>query len=210
MQVVVDGSSGLSTPDSGTTLGAVFTSLRRSASARNRVVTSLELDGEVLTSERESDLAGKPPAGFGLLEVTTVDPVPFSIETLAGMLVHIANVERAHAAAEGLIVEVNHVKAYDKLDECYRGWDILNRAVRDVGALNAADLRVLQAGGESVDARVQALQGALLRFRNALALKEIVRAGDVAREELKPLLAPWRSVIETLSRHLSKSPGSGK
>jgi hypothetical protein len=210
MQVVVDGKTGLSTPDGGASLGSVFSSLRLSASARNRVVTSLELDGEVLTSEREADLAGRTTAGFGLLEVTTVDPVPFSIETLAGMLVHIANVERAHAAAEALIAEVNHVKAFDKLDECFRGWDILNRAVRDVGALNSADLRVLQAGGESLDARLQTLQGALHHFRNALSLKEIIKAGDVAREELKPLLAPWRRVIETLSQNLAKPPGSGK
>lgn len=205
VEVVIDGSAGLGTPDTGTTLEAVFESLRRSAAQRGRVIVNFTLDGEVLNPRRVAEIGGREPGGFGLLEVRTIDPVPVSKETLTGLLNLSASLERGHELAMTFLADGAHAKAVEKLDECVRGWEILSRGVRDIGLLTSADPRVLQADGEAVESHIHNLQGALLRFRNAFESKDVPLMGEVARQDLRPLIQKWRAVIEALNRHAQRA-----
>jgi hypothetical protein len=208
MEVVVDGTTGLGIGPDETSLKAVFESLRKSASSRRRLVVSLTLDGEVLSRERQEALAGSTAAGYSLLEVRTIDPFQISLDTLAGLRAHSENLERAHREAAELVVAGEYQKALRKFDECFHGWDILVRAVCDVGNLTSADFKTLQAGGLPVETGIRKLQDALLRFRTAFELKDVVRIADIVRHELGPLIGEWTGILEALSRHVARASGA--
>jgi hypothetical protein len=210
VEVVVDGRTGLVTPESGTTFRTIFEALHKAASLRRRVVVSLTLDGETLTRERQSDLSGQAPGEYGLLEVRTMDPFEFSLGTLTGLLGHLKNMDRSHDEAEAAVAAGEYAKALEKFESCFHGWDVLVRAVRDVGALSSADFQSLRAGDEVVEVRIRDVQETLLRFTAALEFKDVLRIGDIVRDELKPQLAEWRRVIDALSQHVARISGAAQ
>src|SRR5258706_11880945 len=99
MEVVVDGKTGLMTPDTGTPLQAVLEALRRNISSRRRVVVSFTLDGEKIDLDKLGGKGQQPPGDFGLLEVKTGDPFQFSVGTLTGLLAHLKNMEKCQEDA---------------------------------------------------------------------------------------------------------------
>jgi hypothetical protein len=208
MEVVVDGKTGLMTPDSGTTLQAVLEALRRNISSRRRVVVSFTLDGEKLDLDKLGARAEQPPGSFGLLEVRTADPFQFSVGTLSGLLGHLKNMEKCQEEALQCANAGEYAKTLEKADACFYGWDILLRAVRDVGALSMADLKNLDASGLTIDARIKELQDALLRFSAALEFKDVARLAEIIETEFRLRLHDWRSVIEALGRHIQRTAGS--
>jgi hypothetical protein len=208
MEVVVDGKTGLMTPDSGTTLQAVLEALRRNISSRRRVIVSFTLDGEKLDVDKLGERAEQPPGTFGLLEVKTADPFQFSVGTLSGLLGHLKNMEKCQEEALQCANAGEYAKTLEKADACFYGWDILLRAVRDVGALSMADLKNLDASGLTIDARIKELQDALLRFSAALEFKDVARLAEIIETEFRLRLHDWRSVIEALGRHIQRTAGS--
>lgn len=210
MEVVVDGRSGMNAPESGTTFQAIFESCRKAATSRRRAVVAFVLDGEALSVDRQADLAGQPPGSYGLLEVRTVDPFEFSLTTLTGLLGHLRNMEKTHDEAAIFAGSGEFAKALEKFDAVFQGWDILIRAVRDVAALSAADLRTLKAGGSAVQEQIRLLQDALLRFSAAFEFKDVMRVADIVQNELKPRLADWKSVVEALSQHVGRLSGTAR
>src|SRR5438552_5062544 len=168
MEVVVDGKTGLMTPDAGTTLQAVLEALRRNMSSRRRVIVSFTLDGEKSDLEKPGARGEQPPGNFGLLEIKTSDPFQFSVGTLSGLLGHLKNMEKCQEEALQCANSGEYAKTLEKSEATFYGWDILLRAVRDVGALSMADLKNLDASGVTVEARIKELQDALLRFSAAL------------------------------------------
>jgi hypothetical protein len=208
MEVVVDGRAGLSAPETGTTFRTLFEQIRRSAALKRRLVVSFTLDGESLSPEREGSLAGQPPAGFGLLEVRTVDPVQLSLETLTGLHAHVANMIRTHDEAAEAAEKGEYARALEKFDAVFHGWDILLRAVRDVGALSGADFRQLAAGDGPVENRIRQLQDELLRFSAALEFKDVPRITEIVKLELRSALDHWKDVVDALSRHVARISGA--
>ena len=208
MEVVVDGRAGLTTADTGTTFQSVFEQVRRVAALKRRIVVSLTLDGETLSAEREGALAPRAPEGFALLEVRTVDPVQLSLETLAGLQAHVANMGRTHDEAAEAAEKGEYSRALEKFDAVFHGWDIRLRAVRDVGALSGADFRTLAAGDGPVENRIRQLQDALLRFSAALEFKDVPRIAEIVKTELRTALEHWKAVVEALSRHVGRLAGS--
>jgi hypothetical protein len=208
MEVVVDGKTGLMTPDAGTTLQAVMEALRRNISSRRRVVVSFTLDGERVEVGKLGPKGEQPPGDFGLLEVKTADPFQFTVGTLAGLLGHLKNMEKCQEEALACANAGEYAKTLEKADATFYGWDILLRAVRDVGALSMADLKNLDASGVSVDGRIKELQDALLRFSAALEFKDVARLAEIIETEFRLRLHDWRSVIEALGRHIAKSAGT--
>ncbi|MBV8880277.1 MAG: hypothetical protein JO332_09955 [Planctomycetaceae bacterium] len=208
MEVVVDGKTGLMTPDEGTTLKATLEALRRNISSRRRVIVSFTLDGEKVDPEKLGDKADQPPGKFGLLEVKTADPFQFSVGTLSGLLTHLKNMERTQEEALEFASKGEYAKTLEKADACFHGWDILLRAVRDVGTLSTADLKTLDAGGVSVDARIRELQDALLRYSAAMEFKDVARIAELIQTEFHLRLHDWRTVIESLGRHIAKTTGT--
>jgi len=210
MEVVVDGKSGMMAPESGTTFHAIFDTLRKSASQRRRAVASFTLDGEVLSVERQADLAGQPPGQYGLLEVRTVDPFDFSLGTLNGLVSHLKNMEKTHDEAALFAASGEFAKALEKFDACFQGWDILIRAVRDVASLSTADLRTMKAGNSTIQDQIRLLQDALLRFSAAFEFKDVMRVADIVQNELKPRLADWRAVVDALGQHVARLSGAAR
>lgn len=210
MEVVVDGKTGLVTPDADARFGAIFDSLRRTAASRCRVIVSFTLDGELLSRERQSGLAAETTADFSLLEVRTVDPFQVSIETLSGLLSHLGNIEKAHASAASLADEGASTQALERLDDCLHGWDILLRAVRDVGSLTSAEFRTLPVGQETVEVRLKRLQAALLKFKTAFEFENAAQVAEVAESDLRPLLPEWRGVIEVLGQFVARASGTAR
>lgn len=208
MEVVVDGKTGLMTPDAGTTLQAVLEALRRNISSRRRIVVSFTLDGEKLDLDKLGAKGTQPPGDFGLLEIKTADPFQFSVGTLSGLLGHLKNMEKCQEEALVCANSGEYAKTLEKADATFYGWDILLRAVRDVGALSMADLKNLDASGVSVDGRIKELQDALLRFSAALEFKDVARLAEIIETEFRLRLHDWRSVIEALGRHIAKSAGT--
>jgi hypothetical protein len=208
MEVVVDGKTGLMTPDSGTTLQAVLEALRRNISSRRRIIVSFTLDGEKLDLDKLGARGEQPPGTFGLLEVKTADPFQFSVGTLSGLLGHLKNMEKCQEEALQCANAGEYAKTLEKADACFYGWDILLRAVRDVGALSMADLKNLDASGLTIDARIKELQDALLRFSAALEFKDVARLAEIIETEFRLRLHDWRSVIEALGRHIQRTAGS--
>jgi hypothetical protein len=207
MEVVVDGRAGMTAPENGTTFRALFEQIRRNAANRRRMVVSFVLDGETLSVERQGLLAERAPAGFGLLEVRTIDPLQFSLETLAGLTSHVKNMEKAHEDASAAAGAGEYSKALEKFDAVFNGWDILLRAIRDVGALSGADFRSLRAGDQPVEARVRHLQDALLRFSAALEFKDVPRIAEIVQDELRGALVQWRGIVAALSQHVGRLGG---
>jgi hypothetical protein len=204
MEVVVDGRTGMGVPEEGgVTFQVLFDALRRSAARKRRVVVSWTLDGETLSPERQADLAGQGTAPYGLLEVRTADPLEVAGPALRGLRGHLDNLARAHDEAIGCMASGEYARALGKFDDCFHGWDILLRAVRDLGALASVDFKGLRAGGESVELRVRDLQESLLRFGAAVEFKDADRILSLLRDELKPQLADWREVLGALERHLA-------
>ncbi len=208
MEVVVDGKTGLMTPDSGTTLQAVLEALKRNIASRRRVVVSFTLDGEKIELDKLGPKGQQPPGDFGLLEVKTGDPFQFTVGTLAGLLTHLKNLEKCQEDALACANSGEYAKTLEKADQTFYSWDILLRAVRDVGALSMADLKNLDAAGASVDERIKQLQDALLRFSAALEFKDVARLAEIIETEFRLRLHEWRSVIEALGRHVAKSAGA--
>jgi hypothetical protein len=208
MEVVVDGKTGLMTPDTGTTLQAVLEALRRNISSRRRVIVSFTLDGDKLDLDKLGVRAEQPPGNFGLLEVKTADPFQFSVGTLSGLLGHLKNMEKCQEEALQFASAGEYAKTLEKADACFYGWDILLRAVRDVGSLSMADLKNLDASGLTIDARIKELQDALLRFSAALEFKDVARLAEIIETEFRLRLHDWRSVIEALGRHIQRTAGT--
>ena len=208
MEVVVDGKTGLMTPDVGTTLQAVLEALRRNISSRRRVIVSFTLDGERIDVDKLGEKGAKAPGEFGLLEVRTADPFQFSVGTLSGLLGHLKNMEKTQEEALHCANAGEYAKTLEKADACFYGWDILLRAVRDVGTLSLADLKNLDASGVTVEGRIKELQDSLLRFSAALEFKDVARIAEIIETEFRLRLHDWRSVIEALGRHVAKSAGT--
>ena len=208
MEVVVDGNTGMMTPDEGTTLKATLEALKRNISSRRRVIVSFTLDGEKIDPEKLGDRAEQAPGKFGLLEVKTADPFQFSVGTLTGLLTHLKNMEKSQDEAIAFATAGEYAKTLDKAEASFYGWDILLRAVRDVGTLSTADLKLLDAGGVSVEARIKELQDSLLRFAAALEFKDVARIAEIIDQELRPRLKDWRTVIESLGRHVARTSSS--
>jgi len=205
MEVVVDGKTGLTTPDAGTTFQAILEALRRNISSRRRVIVSFTLDGEKIDPDKLGDKAAQPLGNFGLLEVKTADPFQFSVGTLTGLLTHLKNMEKSQEDALEYASKGEYAKTLEKADACFYGWDILLRAVRDVGTLSGADLKTLDSGGVSIDARIRELQDALLRYSAAMEFKDVARIAELIQTEFRLRLHDWRTVIETLGRHVAKT-----
>jgi hypothetical protein len=208
MEVVVDGRTGLSSPQAEGTFRAVLESVRRSAATRRRVIVSVVLDGEVLSPERQTSLAERASSEFGLLEIRTIDPIRLSLETLTGLMAHVNNMERTQKESARAAESGEYAKALEKFDAVFNGWDILLRAVRDVGALSSADFRSLRAGGDSVEIRIRELQDALVRFSAALEYKDVPVITDIISNELDRALGHWRGVVESLSKHVGQVSGA--
>ena len=195
MEVVVDGKTGLMTPDEGTTLKATLEALSRNISSRRRVIVSFILDGEKIDPEKLGAKAEQAPGQFGLLEVKTADPFQFSVGTLSGLLTHLKNMEKTQEEALAFAAKGEYSKTLEKADSCFYGWDILLRAVRDVGTLSTADLKNLDAGGVSVDARIRELQDALLRYSAAMEFKDVARIAELIQTEFRLRLQDWRTSV---------------
>jgi hypothetical protein len=208
MEVVVDGNTGMMTPDEGTTLKATLEALRRTISSRRRVIVSFTLDGEKIDSENLGARADQAPGKFGLLEVKTADPFQFSVGTLTGLLTHLKNMEKSQEEALAFAAAGEYAKTLDKAEASFYGWDILLRAVRDVGTLSTADLKLLDAGGASVEARIKELQDGLLRFSAALEFKDVARIAELIDQEFRVRLRDWRTVVESLGRHVARTSSS--
>src|SRR5579862_5488438 len=205
MEVVVDGKTGLMTPDAGTTFRAYLEALRRNMSSRRRVIVSFTLDGEKIDPDNLGVRAQESPGKFGLLEVKTADPFQFSVGTLSGLLTHLKNMEKAQEEALQFAAAGEYAKTLEKADSCFYSWDILLRAVRDVGTLSTADLKTLDAGGVSVDARIRELQDALLRYAAAMEFKDVARIAELIQTEFRLRLHDWRTVVEALGRHVART-----
>jgi hypothetical protein len=205
MEVVVDGNTGMMTPDEGTTLKATLEALRRNISSRRRVIVSFTLDGEKIDPEKLGDRAEQAPGKFGLLEVKTADPFQFSVGTLTGLLTHLKNMEKSQDEAVAFAAGGEYAKTLDKAEASFYGWDILLRAVRDVGTLSAADLKLLDAGGVSVEGRIKELQDGLLRFSAALEFKDVARISELIEQEFPLRLRDRRTVEESLGRHVART-----
>ena len=210
MEVVVDGRNGMNAPETGTTFQAIFETCRKTASSKRRAVSAFVLDGEVLSLERQADLAGQAPGSYGLLEVRTVDPFEFSLGTLTGLLGHLRNMEKTHDEAAIFAGSGEFAKALEKFDACFQGWDILIRAVRDVARISSADLRTLQAGGSSTQDQIRFLQDALLRFSAAFEFKDVMRVAEIVQAKLKPRLGDWKLVVDALSHHVARLSGAAR
>ena len=210
VEVVVDGKSGMNAPETGTTFHSIFESLRKTAASRRRAVVAYVLDGEELSIQRQADLAGQPPGTYGLLEVRTVDPFEFSINTLTGLAGHLKNMSRTHDEASAFVASGEFSKALEKFDACLQSWDILLRAVRDVASLSSADIRALKAGPLPVQEQIRQVQDVLLRFGAAFEFKDVMRIADIVQNELKPRLADWRAVIEALTQHVARVSGTAR
>jgi hypothetical protein len=208
MEVVVDGKTGLMTPDDGTTFQAVLEALRRNISSRRRVIVSFTLDGEKIDPDKLGEKADQPPGKFGLLEVKTADPFQFSVSTLSGLLTHLKNMEKAQDEALEFAGKGEYAKTLEKAESLFYSWDILLRAVRDVGTLSTADLKTLDAGGATVDARIRELQDALLRYAAAMEFKDVARIAELIQTEFRLRLHDWRTVIESLGRHVARTSSS--
>jgi hypothetical protein len=208
MEVVVDGNTGMMTPDEGTTLKATLEALRRTISSRRRVIVSFTLDGEKIDSENLGARADQAPGQFGLLEVKTADPFQFSVGTLTGLLSHLKNMEKTQEEALAFAASGEYAKTLDKAEASFYGWDILLLAVRDVGTLATADLKLLDAGGVSVEARIKELQDSLLRFSAALEFKDVARIAELIDQEFRVRLRDWRTVVESLGRHVARTSSS--
>jgi hypothetical protein len=208
MEVVVDGKTGLMTPDDGTTFQAVLEALRRNISSRRRVIVSFTLDGEKIDPDKLGEKADQPPGKFGLLEVKTADPFQFSVSTLSGLLTHLKNMEKAQDEALEFAGKGEYAKTLEKAESLFYSWDILLRAVRDVGTLSTADLKTLDAGGATVDARIRELQDALLRYAAAMEFKDVALIAELIQTEFRLRLHDWRTVIESLGRHVARTSSS--
>jgi len=207
MEVVIDGNTGLASARTAPTFGAVFETVRREVAGRRRMVVSYSLDGEVLGKERQDALLDQAPAPDALLEVRTADPLKLALETLAGVKGHLANIDRALETAAAQYAAGEYIKTLEKLEECFHGWEILIRAVRDIGTLSSADFFRIWAAGDSVDLSIRRLQAALLRFETALETKDVPRLSDIARDELRPQVEKWRLVVSALGDHISRETG---
>ena len=208
MEVVVDGKTGLSSSGANSNFRTVLESVRQVVASRKRMVVSLVLDGELLSVERQSRLAERSAAEFGLLEIRTIDPLQLSRETLGGLLAHVGNMEKTQAEAAAAAEGGEYAKALEKFDAVFNGWDILLRAVRDVGALSAVNFRDLLAGDVPVDLRIRELQDALVRFSASLEYKDVPAIAEIIGNELRKALGHWRHVVESLSRHVARISGA--
>jgi hypothetical protein len=170
-------------------------------------VVSFSLDGEVLGRERLETLSREAPAAGALLEVRTADPFKLALETLTGLRGHLANLEKTLDGACRQYQAGEYTKTLEKLEECFHGWEILIRAVRDVGTLAAADFFNLATEGESVDMSIRRLQASLLRFETAIETKDVPRLNDIARTELLPQVVRWRAVVSILDQHVARESG---
>jgi hypothetical protein len=137
--------------------------------------------------------------------IHTADPFQFSVGTLSGLLTHLKNMEKSQEEALEFASKGEYAKTLEKADACFYGWDILLRAVRDVGTLSGADLKTLDSGGVTIDARIRELQDALLRYSAAMEFKDVARIAELIQTEFRVRLHDWRTVIETLGRHVAKT-----
>ena len=208
MEVVVDGRMGHSSaPQGAATFRSVLDAVRKTIASRKRIVVSMLLDGESLSPERQGMLAERKAADFGLLEVRTVDPLRLSVETLNGLPAHVKNMDRTQREAAAAADAGEYAKALEKFDAVFNGWDILLRAVRDVGALSGADFHALQSGPIPVESRIRELQDALVRFSASLEYKDVPAISEIIAKELSVALTHWRAIVDSLGQHVARISG---
>lgn len=182
---------------------ALFESLQKHAGGRNRVIVSMTLDGQEISRERRAALADTFPGETGLLEVRTADSHESVLQTLEDLRRYAEQMEGMHEEAATLMRAAKDREALEKFRECFLGWVLLVSGVAEIAALTRADLRAMQAGGVTVDARVRRIQEALMRIKEAFAAKDAGRVADRVQNELRPLLQEWGVILGALRVHAS-------
>ncbi len=203
MEVLMDGKRGVFEALPSLPFRTLFESLQKHAGGRKRVIVSLTLDGQELSRERRAALADTFPGETGLLEVRTADSRENALQTLEDLRRYVGQMEGMHEEAVALGAAAKDREALDKFRECFQGWVLLVSGVAEIAALTRADLRAMEAGGLTVDARVRRVQDALMKFKEAFAAKSVATSGSLLQHELRPLLQEWGVILEALRVHAS-------
>lgn len=204
MDVVIDGERGKVVPEPDAPFERIFKGVRAHVFATRRIVLSMALDGQELSWGRQEALKPEVPKAGALLEVKTADSIQFSLETVANLTEHVANLEQGHEGAAAKMIAGAYKDALQLLAGCFEGWKVLVSGIRQMANLTSIDLATLTAGKATVDQVIQETLDSLVRFKEAFDQKDVVRIGDLAQYELKPLLGSWRLVLEVIGRELAR------
>ena len=186
---------------------AVFDDARRRLGGQKRAILSLTLDGETLTPERQKAVSGDSVSAHSLLEIRSLDPLALCLSTLESLGPHMDALDQRLDEGARLVLDGNLAKGGEKLFQAVDGWDILARAVRDVGSLSAIDFNTLQAGPGTVQDLIRKLRKALTTYQMVCDARDMTRVAEMARDELRPILAEWRGMVEAIQVEVKRRSG---
>ena len=209
MEVVVDGRKGVIDIIGSQNLLSVIDVIRKHATDRKRVITSLELDGEQLSPERQAELSLKMVAEFKILDVKTAEPHEFSISILQELKPHLDNLDKIHTEAAMHIHSGNLKSALEKLHSSFLGWRAFFSGITGIGIITNINFGSIVVDGTSINDRLQKLTALLNKFAGAFTKQDIVSMGDIAEYELKPLVYDWYSVIDNIIKVVKEGGQNG-
>ena len=198
MKILVNDVPDLLEAEADSTLGRLLAEVQDWARNQGLVITSFELDGEVLTLERQRDLAAAGLDGWGELHVSTCLPERLAADTLQGLDDMLDRLERNHRAAGEEIQRGRREEGLRGLADGIEGWQLLQHTLGQILALLGLDPGATEAAGEPLARRIARLSGVLRDTDEAVTSSDYVALGDLLEYELAPMVTDWRAVVRDL------------
>lgn len=202
MQISVDGSIRESHPLPAT-MGKLISDIKNDLLSSGRVALSFSLDGRVVDSEYEKEIAAMPPGTFRELSVEAADPKALCLATLAEVANHIQPIIDESARIADLIDTGKEAQALGRIAPCVEVWGAIVKAVHNITQLMQVDTREITASGESLSDTLRRLVELLQSVKNRVDARDMVGVRDAMKHEMPDVARRTAAQLESLTSRVA-------
>jgi hypothetical protein len=170
------------------------------ASARNRLVVRLSIDGEEPRYDQLEQLRAQPLAGKAVF-VETIEPVALADEICSNVNTLLDEADQMRLGAIEHLGAGEHAEALKKLGACFNAWMHSQESVSKLGRLLRLDLDRITLGDADNTTLANWLNGfarQLADIRTALEGRDFVALSDILAYEADRAGEMWKASIRAL------------
>lgn len=202
MKITIDGNAS-QTRSASVTIGKLLSDVKNEVLESGRVVLSLCLDGRVVDSDYERQVAMSPPSSFGELTVETADPKALCLATLGEVCNHIQPIIEESARIAELIDTGREAQALGRIAPCVEVWGAIVKAVHNIAQLMQVDMESVSTGQESLSGTLRGLVELLQSIKNQLDARDLVSIRDTMKHEMPDMARRVSGQLEALSSQVA-------
>jgi len=202
MEMKVDGASRNVELVEGISLGDVLDEARVKVLGEGRVITRIEVDGDVLEAGKQDELRDRSAREFGRVEITTRGTDELARETLLELVRHLEQVEGVMPELVGYLEEDKIQEGMALLASCCQMWAVVQDALSKVGILLEWDYGSVEAEGKTVSEWLGEMEVTLRGMNEALTNRDFVLLCEVLRHEFSPGMRSWQGILSHLAENV--------